>query len=138
MIVWVAYWLVDKKRANMAANESLRELNEESFVSSDELINFLPEVSTRVGDTFTVTERSDEIGEGTADFTALWGDKFKFLTKHQLYLRNLLEGRFDDFSLRENRIIVGNLTIEKHYSDFSYVNTHSLSPVTKDIFLPID
>lgn len=131
--LWCAYWLIDKKRMSYAAVSYLKQNNGEPDIDTEEFINYSKNITTKLGDTHTIVEAPDEVGLGFKDFSALWGDKYSFLGKLQLYLRSKFEAGFCDYSLRENTVNSQDFILEKHWSLYAYVDTLSLSELTKDV-----
>jgi hypothetical protein len=129
MILWVAYWLVDERRMYLSAA---------AFLAGNDVLpdtdtsykNTGTEITTKIGDTFTIVERQEEEGKAAEDFTALWGDKYTYLSKHQLYIRNKLEKLFEDFSLRDNIVVSSTFEIEKTWTPKAFYGSAKLSEVT--------
>lgn len=142
LIMWVAYYLVDRKRMFYAsAGEMIRLQNStngtgDGCSSEGEIKNTETTITTRVGEVFSVTERTTEDGKGLAGFTSFWGDKYSYFTKLQLWIRDRFEKQFKDFSLRDDAMISSTFTMEKSWEPFAWVNTIQFSRDTYDILHP--
>lgn len=135
MILWVAYYLIDRRRMMMASASELMRLNGTGD-SCGSFINTNKSVTTSVGDVFSVTESNSESGKGLDGFTSLWGDKYSYLTKLQLWIRDRLEKQFKDFSLRDNVMINQSFGIYKQWESSAWVDTLRLSSLSRDLLLP--
>lgn len=137
MVLWVAFHLLEKRRMNQASADFLKQQNSEALdVCDDKVANITQQVTTRVGDSFTIVEQETDTGLGFEDFSALWGDKYAYLTKLQLYIRTRYEQLFGDFSLRESTVNSTSVVMEKYWQPYAYVDTHTLSELTTDVLLP--
>jgi len=140
MILWVAYYLVDKKRMNYASvSEMIRLQNGssgEGCSNDNQFKNVETSVTTRVGEVFSVTEKDAETGKGLDGFTDYWGDKFGYFTKLQLYIRSMFEKQFQDYSLRDDCMISQSFSMEKNWTNSAWIDTHNLSNFTQDILQP--
>ena len=130
---WVAYWLVDIRRSALALYTATTG-GTTSASSSSVGIDTMKDVTVRVGDVFTITERQQPQADGQKGFTTLWGDKDSYWTRLQLYLRMQFEKLFNDFSLRDDVLRSSNFTIDKNWSPFAHVDTFDFSASTRDIF----
>lgn len=141
-VYWMAYYLIDRKRMNYASvAEMIRLQNEANGTgggcSEDgELKNTEMTITTRIGEVFTATERIAESGNGMAGFTSLWGDKYSYLTKLQLWIRDRFEKQFKDFSLRDDCMISQTFTMEKKWQDSAWVDTINFNRDTIDFLQP--
>lgn len=137
MILWIAYYLVDRKRMNYAsAGEMIRMQNGGDECGTGELKNTETTITTRVGEVFTATEKVLDDGNGASGFTSYWGDKYSYLTKLQLWIRERFEKQFKDFSLRDNCLVSSSFTMEKTWQPYAWIDTHDLSTTTMDILSP--
>lgn len=141
LILWVSYYLIDRKRMQYASAGELIRINSlngsgTSCGSDGELKNTDVTTTTRVGEVFSVTERTTEDGKGLEGFTSLWGDKYSYFTKLQLWIRERFEKQFKDFSLRDNAMINQTFTIEKGWENSSWIDTINFSVYTRDLLLP--
>ena len=134
MIFWVAYYLVDKKRMYYASSEQMIDLANSSVGTTFK--NTKESLTTKVGEVFTATETIDEDGKGLGGFTSLWGDKYSYYTKLQLYIRDRFERQFKDFSLRDDAMICQTFTIEKNWEHSAWINTMNPSSATLEIMNP--
>lgn len=141
LILWVAYYLVDRKRMNYASVSEMIRLQSnststEGCVNDSQFKNTEKTITTRVGEVFTVTERETDSGKGLDGFTDFWGDKYGYFTKLQLYIRDRFEKQFKDFSLRDDCMISQSFTMEKNWQEFAWVDTHNMSEYTRDVLNP--
>lgn len=135
MILWVSFWLIDTRRMHLQTASFLRGEIEETG-GEGKLVNTLSKVEMNIGDTFKVTEMEEHDGQAAADITNLWGDRYSYLAKLQIYIRNRLEKLFGDYSLRDNQVISAKAYSEKNWAPYSYVDTNGLSKISRDILLP--
>jgi hypothetical protein len=133
LILWVSYYLVERRRVAESANTSF----ETTFTNDESLCVGLPtfqsptsefNISVTVGDVFSLsdtdkTSYTEEINRIGAE--NLFGDN-SFWWKYQMYLRILIERQFGDYSLRPNQMMVTQLTLEKdhllnaYYENYPY------------------
>lgn len=122
LILWVSFYLIDKRRMQMASTKFLiNRANGDSC--GGELKNKNIDVTVRVGEVYTENERTEEDGNGLKGFTSLWGDKYNYFTKLQLYIRSRFEKMFNDYSLRDDAMITQSFTLEKHWQGDAWVDT---------------
>lgn len=133
LIFWVSFWLLDRKRMLYASAKNL--INISNGICDTEYKNTSRDTTVRVGETYTENERVEDDGDGLSGFTSLWGDKFSYLTKLQLYLRNKFEILFGDYSLREDSIKMSNLEISKTWQNDAWIDTLSYSYDTYNILV---
>lgn len=133
LILFTAFYLLEEKRKNYAANKQLRKLNNEDVDCDEPMVNRMEEVSAKVGDSFKATETYDDTGLAFNDFSALWGDKYSFLTKLQLSIRTKFEQLFGDMSLRETTVGASYVPLEKHWINSAHYDTYDLSSLSKDL-----
>lgn len=139
LIYWVAYYLVDKKRMNYASSGEMIRLNSESGEGGEvcgtegELRNTDTNITTKIGEVFSTTEKIIADGKGTEGFTSYWGDKYSYFTKLQLWIRDRFEKQFKDFSLRDDAMISQSFTLEKGWEPSAWVDTTSFTPNTPDV-----
>ena len=140
-IFWVAYYLVDRKRMNYASAGEMIRLNniddEDKICGTEgELKNIDTAVTTRVGDVFSVTEKTADDGKGLEGFTSYWGDKYSYFTKLQLWIRDRFEKQFKDFSLRDDAMISQTFTMDKDWQTSAWIDTINFTNSTSDILQP--
>lgn len=142
LVLLTAYFLLDRRRMQTAtATELIRKTNEINGVGDPcggdgEIKNTSVSVTTRIGEVFTVNEKVEEDGKGLEGFTSLWGDKYSYLTKLQLYIRGLYEKQFGDFSLRDDAMRSSGFYLEKGWETSAWIDTINFSRTTLDILLP--
>ena len=135
--LWVAFYLIDEKRKNYASVKySKSQDGTDDDCTSSDMVNKTQNITTSVGDVFSVTESFDESGKGFENFTALWGDKYEYLTKCQLWIRDRFEKVFKDGSLRDGHLFSTSISNNKHWTPYAYGDTKNLSENFGDIFLP--
>lgn len=136
MIYWVAYYLIDKRRMYSATAEMLQKKNTFTTVVTSDTGNLTTTertVTMRIGESFTVTEAPSKDDTQLSGFQSFWGDKYDYLTKFQLYLRERFEKLFGDYSLRDNVAVSTTVTLEKNWQPAAYFDTAALSPYSRDI-----
>lgn len=136
MCYWVAYFLIDRRRMLTASAETMVKKN--TFLgittsSTGNLLNTERTVTMRIGESFTVTEAPAKDDTQLTGFQSLWGDKYDYLTKLQMYLRDRFERLFGDYSLRDNVAVSTTVTLEKNWNPFAYFDTQELSQFTRDL-----
>ena len=142
LVFWVSYYLIDKKRMNYASTGEMIRLNNPEDLDDQvsgaggQLKNIDETVTTKVGEVFTVTEKISEGGQGVKGFTSLWGDKYDYFTKLQLYIRDRFERQFRDYSLRDDAMITQEFGIEKGWEDSSWIDPNLFSNYTSSILNP--
>lgn len=140
LAIWVAYQLVDKRRlyenAAKAIGQSFTDGSDYTG-SSDTAIGTVTTV--QIGSVFNVTE-DPTTGHFYEDFNRVgsdntWGDRFSFWYRLMLYLRDLLETQFGDFSLRKDNVIPGYISLQRELDFRSYYDSYpfTLSPLSRGI-----
>lgn len=140
LAMWVSYHLVDKRRLyENAANAIGQTFTDGSdYVgSSDTMAGKV--TSVQIGSVFSITE-DPSTGFLYEDFNRVgsdnvWGDRYSFWYKLMLYLRDLLESQFGDFSLRKDNVISGHITLQRELDFRSYYDSYpfTLSPLSRGI-----
>jgi len=133
LILWVAYYLVDRRRMFYASTSIL--IGNANGATGSSFKNTTKEVTTRIGDVYTETERDSDNGKGLDGFTSLWGDQDSYLTRLQLYIRDKYEKLFNDFSLRDNAMISQTFTMVKTWENDAWLNTLGWSSDTYGLFV---
>lgn len=140
LTIWVAYQLVDKRRlyenAAKAIGQSFTDGSDYTG-SSDTTTGTVTTV--QIGSVFNVTE-DPTTGHFYEDFNRVgsdntWGDRFSFWYRLMLYLRDLLETQFGDFSLRKDNVIPGYISLQRELDFRSYYDSYpfTLSPLSRGI-----
>ena len=119
----------------MASTSNLIAMANGDSCGGGEFKNTNIDTTTRVGDVFTEMEKTDESGTGLDGFTSLWGDKYSYLTKLQLYIRSMFEKQFQDYSLRDNAMISQTFTMDKTWERSSWINPHLFSNDTYGVLV---
>ena len=140
LAIWVSYYLVDKRRLyENAANAIGQTFTDGSDYtgSSDKTANAVTTV--QIGSVFNITE-DPNTGYFYEDFNRVgsdnvWGDRFSFWYRLMLYLRDLLETQFGDYSLRKDNVIPGYISLQRELDFRSYYDSFpfSLSPLSRGI-----
>lgn len=140
LAIWVSYYLVDKRRLyENAANAIGQTFTDGSdYVgSSDSTVGTVTTV--QIGSVFNVTE-DPNTGYFYEDFNRVgsdnvWGDRYSFWYRLMLYLRDLLETQFGDYSLRKDNVIPGYVSLQRELDFRSYYDSYPfvLSPLSRGI-----
>jgi hypothetical protein len=142
LILWCAFYLVDRKRMFLATAQILQEQNEGNTdaETGTEFKNSKRTITASVGDVFSETiNEGDEGGANSSGntaltgFTALWGDQYSYLAKLQLWIRQRFEKQFNDFSLREDCLISTKVSMEKTWTPDTYMDSTNFSRSTLDL-----
>lgn len=137
---WVAYWLIDVRRSSIALYNSVYAKSSSGYSSESPStigLDVLEDVTVRVGDVFTITQRQQQpqsSGGSMSGFNTVWGDRDSYWSRLQVYLRTQYEKLFGDFSLRDDVLRSSNFIIDKNWSPFAYVDTFDFSESTRNIF----
>lgn len=129
LIFWVAYYLVDKKRSYYAS------ISGENGTpnTDDQYRDSKKNITTRIGDVYTVVENELDETKGEKGFTSFWGDKYSYYAKLQLYIRDRFERQFRDFSLREDAMVTTQFAVDKVWTNEAWYDTLDLSQSTYSI-----
>ena len=133
LIFWVSYWLIDRKRMLYASAKNL--ISTANGDCGVDLVNKVVTTTTRIGEVFTENETVEADGSGADGFTALWGDKYGYLTKLQLYIRTKYENLFGDYSLRDDSARVSSFSISKVWQNDAWIDTLGYSSDTYNILV---
>ena len=140
LAIWVSYQLVDKRRLYENASNAIGQ----SFTDGSDYVgssaNSMGTVTTvQIGSVFNITE-DPTTGHFYEDFNRVgsdntWGDRFSFWYRLMLYLRDLLETQFGDFSLRKDNVIPGYISLQRELDFRSYYDSYpfTLSPLSRGI-----
>lgn len=140
LTIWCAYQLVDKRRMYESAAQSIGQTYTDgsNYVGSESSKSPL-QTTVQIGSVFSITENESE-GYFVEDFGRvgsdnIWGDRYSFWYKLMLYLRQLLEESFHDYSLRKDTVIPGNITLLRELDFRSYYDSYpfTLSPLSRGI-----
>lgn len=140
MAIWVSYQLVDKRRLYENASHAIGQMftDGSNYVgSSDKGTGNV--TSVQIGSVFSITE-DPQTGHLYEDFNRVgsdnvWGDRYSFWYKLMVYLRDLLETQFGDYSLRKNNVIPGYVSLQRELDFRSYYDSYpfTLSPLSRGI-----
>lgn len=140
LAIWVSYYLVDKRRLyENAANAIGQTFTDGSdyMGSSDTTAGTVTTV--QIGSVFNITE-DPNTGYFYEDFNRVgsdnvWGDRYSFWYRLMLYLRDLLETQFGDYSLRKDNVIPGYISLQRELDFRSYYDSYpfTLSPLSRGI-----
>lgn len=142
MAIWVSYHLVEKRRLYEAAANSIGQ----SFTdgsdysgSTDSSMGAGTTTTVQIGSVFSVTEDPTQ-GFFYEDFNRVgsdnvWGDRYSFWYRLMLYLRDLLETQFGDYSLRKDNVIPGYISLQRELDFREYFDSYpfTLSPLSRGI-----
>lgn len=139
--IWCSYQLTDKRRLyEQAANAIGQSFTDGSDYSGSSESNISGAVtSVQIGSVFSVSE-DPKNGYFYEDYNRVgsdnvWGDRYSFWYKLMLYLRDLLEVQFGDYSLRKNNVIPGYIALQRELDFRSYFDSYpfTLSPLSRGI-----
>ena len=141
MAIWVSYYLVDKRRLYEAAAGSIGQTftDGSDYTGSDLSSATGTTTTTQIGSVFTITEDPTK-GYFYEDFNRVGsdnvlGDRYSFWYRLQLWLRDLLEQQFGDYSLRKDNVIPGYVSLQRELDFRSYYDSYpfTLSPLSRGI-----
>jgi len=140
MAIWVAYSLVERRRMYENASLSIgQSFTDGSDYVGSSMATAPVSTSVQIGSVFSITENASE-GYFQEDFNRLgsdnvWGDRFSFWYKLMLYLRQLLEETFGDYSLRKDNVMQGHVELTRELDFRSYYDSYpfTLSPLSRGI-----
>ena len=139
--IWVAYSIVEKRRLYESASGAIGQsfTDGSDYVGSDLASSTGTTTTTQIGSVFTITEDPTK-GYFYEDYNRVGsdnvlGDRYSFWYKLQLYLRDLLETQFGDYSLRKDNVIPGNILLSRELDFRSYYDSYpfTLSPLSRGI-----
>lgn len=142
MAIRVSYYLVDKRRlyenAANAIGQSFTDGSDYSG-STDASTGVGTTTTVNIGSVFSITEDPSQ-GYFYEDYNRVgsdnvWGDRYSFWYKLMLYLRDLLETQFGDYSLRKDNVIPGYISLQRELDFRSYFDSYpfTLSPLSRGI-----
>lgn len=142
MAIWVSYYLVDKRRLyENAANAIGQSFTDGSDYtgSTDASTGVGTTTTVQIGSVFSITEDPSQ-GFFYEDYNRVgsdnvFGDRYSFWYKLQLYLRDLLETQFGDYSLRKDNVIPGYISLQRELDFREYFDSYpfTLSPLSRGI-----
>lgn len=142
MAIWVSYYLVDKRRLYENAATVIGQTftdGSDYTGSSDASMGAGTTTTVNIGSVFSVTEDPSQ-GYLYEDFNRVgsdnvWGDRYSFWYRLMLYLRDLLETQFGDYSLRKDNVIPGVINLQRELDFREYFDSYpfTLSPLSRGI-----
>lgn len=142
LAIWVAYYLVDRRRLYEAAAGAIgQQFSDGSDYSgsSDASMGSGITTTVNIGSVFSITENPSD-GYFYEDFNRVgsdnvWGDRYSFWYKLMLYLRGLLEEQFGDYELRKDNVIPGYICLTRELDFRAYYDSYpfTLSPLSRGI-----
>lgn len=141
LAIWVSYYLVDKRRMYENAANSIGQVftDGSDYVGSMDSNGAGTTTSVQIGSVFSITE-DPEKGYFYEDYNRVgsdnvWGDRYSFWYRLMLYLRDLLETQFGDYSLRKDNVIPGYISLQRELDFRSYYDSYpfTLSPLSRGI-----
>ena len=141
LAIWVAYHMVQKRRLYEVAAGSIGQsfTDGSDYVGSDMASATGTTTTTQIGSVFTITEDPTK-GYFYEDYNRVGsdnvlGDRYSFWYKLMLYLRDLLETQFGDYSLRKDNVIPGYISLQRELDFRSYYDSYpfTLSPLSRGI-----
>ena len=140
LAIWVSYYLVDKRRLyENAANAIGQTFTDGSDYTGSSDTTAGTVTTVQIGSVFNITEdpTTQDLYENVAQVgvDSVWADRFSFWYRLQLYLRELLETQFGDYSLRKNQVIPGYVELRRELDFRSYFDSYpwTLSPLSRGI-----
>ena len=140
LAIWVSYYLVDKRRLYENAAKAIGQTftdGSDYTGSSDTTTGTVTTI--QIGSVFNITE-DPNTGYFYEDFNRVgsdnvWGDRYSFWYRLMLYLRDLLETQFGDYSLRKDNVIPGYISLQRELDFRSYYDSYpfTLSPLSRGI-----
>lgn len=142
MAMWMAYWLVERRRLYEMAGESLGK-STYSGTGGDTLLGSMDEdsdITVRVGSVFTLaTDANKANNESPAPWAIgsdnVLGDATSFWYRIQLWLRSQLERLYGDYSLRVDSMMVGQIDLRNDQNFYAYFDSYpyTFSPLARGI-----
>lgn len=140
LAIWVSYYMVDRRRVyENAANAVGQTFTDGSDYNGTSDTGSGTVTSVQIGSVFSVTE-DPRTGYLYEDFNRVgsdnvWGDRYSFWYRLMLYLRDLLETTFGDYSLRKDNVIPGYVVLTRELDFRSYYDSYpfTLSPLSRGI-----
>ena len=140
LAIWVSYYLVDKRRVyENAASAVGQTFTDGSDYNGTSDTGAGTVTSVQIGSVFNITE-DPRTGYLYEDFNRvgsdnIWGDRYSFWYRLMLYLRDLLETIFGDYSLRKDNVIPGYVVLSRELDFRSYYDSYpfTLSPLSRGI-----
>lgn len=140
LAIWVSYYLVDKRRLyENAANAIGQTFTDGSDYTGSSDTTAGTVTTVQIGSVFNITE-DPNTGYFYEDFNRVgsdnvWGDRYSFWYRLMLYLRDLLETQFGDYSLRKDNVIPGYISLQRELDFRSYYDSYpfTLSPLSRGI-----
>lgn len=141
LAIWTAYHIVEKRRLYEAAASAIGQsfTDGSDYTGSDSSSAIGTTITTQIGSVFSITE-DPTTGYFYEDFNRVGsdnvlGDRYSFWYKLMLYLRDLLETQFGDFSLRKDNVIPGYISLQRELDFRSYYDSYpfTLSPLSRGI-----
>lgn len=140
LAIWVSYYLVDKRRLyENAANAIGQTFTDGSDYTGSSNATAGTVTTVQIGSVFNITE-DPNTGYFYEDFNRVgsdnvWGDRYSFWYRLMLYLRDLLETQFGDYSLRKDNVIPGYISLQRELDFRSYYDSYpfTLSPLSRGI-----
>lgn len=140
LAIWVSYYLVDKRRLyENAANAIGQTFTDGSDYTGSSDTTAGTVTTVQIGSVFNITE-DPNTGYFYEDFNRVgsdnvWGDRYSFWYRLMMYLRDLLETQFGDYSLRKDNVIPGWISLQRELDFRSYYDSYpfQLSPLSRGI-----
>ena len=110
-----------------------------SNYTGSEISSVPTQTTVQIGSVFSITENEKD-GYFIEDFNRkgsdnIWGDRYSFWYRLMLYLRDLLENTFGDYSLRKDNVIPGYISLQRELDFREYFDSYPfvLSPLSRGI-----
>ena len=138
--LWVSYHLVEKRRLYENASSAIGQTftDGSDYIGNGGTTAGLT-TTVNIGSVFSITE-DPSTGYFSENFNSIgsdntWGDRYSFWYKLQLYIRDLLESQFGDYSLRKDNVMQGTMQLIRELDFRSYYDSYpfTLSPLSRGI-----
>lgn len=138
--LWVSYYLVEKRRLYENASSAIGQTftDGSDYIGNGGTTAGLT-TTVNIGSVFSITE-DPSTGYFSENFNSIgsdntWGDRYSFWYKLQLYIRDLLESQFGDYSLRKDNVMQGTTQLIRELDFRSYYDSYpfTLSPLSRGI-----
>jgi len=139
MALWIAYWLVDRRRVYEMAAETMGQ-STYMFSGMSGVGEGGVSINTSLADVFSITDEpmerynEGELAHGVGADNVL-GDAASFWYRLQLWLRSQFERLFGDFALRADTVVVGQFDLQKDQNFYAFYDQYpyTISPLSREI-----
>lgn len=140
LVLWVSYFLVETRRLYEIASRSITQtFTDGTDYSSSDDSGSTQNITVSIGSVFSISENTKD-GYFYEDFNRIgsdniFGDRYSFWYRLQVYIRQLLEDEFNDYSLRRDNVMMGQVYLNRDLDFRSYYDSYpfTVSPLTRGI-----